>query len=68
MFFAQLLDLREKLKGLEFALNCLFENNSWEVQRIMRKVKLDFQELFDDYMSVYSTHEKGSSSASPVVS
>ncbi|XP_026400303.1 zinc finger BED domain-containing protein RICESLEEPER 2-like [Papaver somniferum] len=67
MFFAQLLDPREKLKGLEFTLNCLFENNSWEVQRIMRKVKLEFQELFDDYRSVYSTHEEGSSSAAPVV-
>ncbi|XP_026381753.1 zinc finger BED domain-containing protein RICESLEEPER 2-like [Papaver somniferum] len=62
MFFAQLLDPREKLKGLEFTLNCLFENNLWEVQRIMRKVKLEFQELFDDYSSVYSTHEEGSSS------
>ncbi|XP_026452255.1 zinc finger BED domain-containing protein RICESLEEPER 2-like [Papaver somniferum] len=27
MFFAQLLDPREKLKGLKFTLNCLFENN-----------------------------------------
>ncbi|XP_026439285.1 zinc finger BED domain-containing protein RICESLEEPER 3-like [Papaver somniferum] len=67
MFFAQLLDPREKLKGLEFTLNCLFENNLWKVQRIMRKVKLEFQELFDDYSSVYSTHEEGSSSVASVV-
>ncbi|XP_026428788.1 zinc finger BED domain-containing protein RICESLEEPER 2-like [Papaver somniferum] len=67
MFFAQLLDPREKLKGLEFTLNCLFENNLCEVQRIMRKVKLEFQELFDDYSSVYSTHEEGSSSVASVV-
>ncbi|KAI3841607.1 hypothetical protein MKX03_015522, partial [Papaver bracteatum] len=62
MFIAHLLDPREKQKGLEFTLNCLYEYNTCEVQRVMRKVKLEFEELFEDYKSMYSVHEEGSSS------
>ncbi|KAI3876975.1 hypothetical protein MKX03_024560 [Papaver bracteatum] len=61
-FFAMLLDPREKEKGLEFALECLYGKKSPKVELVMRSVMLDFKILFEEYKDVYnSVHEEVSS-------
>ncbi|XP_026384819.1 zinc finger BED domain-containing protein RICESLEEPER 2-like [Papaver somniferum] len=62
-FFAMLLDPREKEKGLEFALDCLYGKKSPKVELVMRSVLLDFKILFEEYKDVYSVHEEESSTS-----
>ncbi|XP_026378250.1 zinc finger BED domain-containing protein RICESLEEPER 2-like [Papaver somniferum] len=62
IFFAMLLDPREKEKGLQFALDLLYGKSSSKVESVMKLVKLDFKILFEEYKDVYSVHEESSSS------
>lgn len=55
LFFARILDPREKEGGLEFVLQCLYENNEYRVESIMKKVKEDLMRLFEEYKSMFST-------------
>ncbi|XP_026459995.1 uncharacterized protein LOC113360740 [Papaver somniferum] len=55
--------LREKEKGLQFALELLYGKNSSKVEFVMKLVKLDFKILFEEYKDAYSVHEEESSSS-----
>ncbi|XP_026437450.1 zinc finger BED domain-containing protein RICESLEEPER 3-like [Papaver somniferum] len=67
LFFAQLLDPREKEKGLEFALQCLYEQDLVRVNIVMIQVKRDFKILFEEYKSFHSINEEVASSSSSAV-
>ncbi|XP_026447644.1 uncharacterized protein LOC113348154 [Papaver somniferum] len=62
LFFAQLLDPREKAKGLEFVLECLYEKNQYMVDRVMKKVKEHMVRLFEEYKSSYEVVGESSTS------
>ncbi|XP_026412067.1 zinc finger BED domain-containing protein RICESLEEPER 3-like isoform X2 [Papaver somniferum] len=62
LFFAQLLDPREKEKGLEFTLECLYERNQYQVARVMKKVKEDMVRPFEEYKSSYDVVGESSTS------
>ncbi|KAI3896446.1 hypothetical protein MKX03_008608, partial [Papaver bracteatum] len=55
MYFAKLLDPREKESGLIFDLECLYEQDDFRVTTVLKAVKQDMGRLYDEYNSMYSS-------------
>ncbi|KAI3844962.1 hypothetical protein MKX03_032966 [Papaver bracteatum] len=54
LYFAKLLDPREKESGLKFDLECLYEQQDFRVGSVMKAVKQDMGRLYEEYNTIYS--------------
>ncbi|RZC59832.1 hypothetical protein C5167_007139 [Papaver somniferum] len=66
MYFAKLLDPREKEFGLKFDLECLYEQDDFRVTTVLKAVKQVMGRLYDEYNNMYSNAnaEEGTGSTS----
>ncbi|XP_026395994.1 zinc finger BED domain-containing protein RICESLEEPER 2-like [Papaver somniferum] len=54
LYFAKLLDPREKESGLKFNLECLYEQDDFRVTTVLKVVKQDMGRLYDEYNIMHS--------------